>query len=52
MVNNDFNLFSYTGLDIVAMILRYSNEDFDFGPILEKTESHLFKDKDMKDWVL
>lgn len=52
MMHNDFNLTSYTGLDTVHMILKHSNEEFDFGPLISKTEQFLFANKQVNDYVV
>jgi len=34
------------------MILKHSNEDFDFGPLINKTERFLFANKPVNDFVI
>ena len=34
------------------MILKYSNEDFDFGPLLSETEQLLFCNKELNEFVV
>ena len=52
MMHNDFNLTSYNGLDTVHMILKHSNEEFDFRPLINKTEQFLFANKLVNDYVV
>ena len=50
LLHNNLNLHSYNGLDTLRMILKYSNEDFDFGPLMSETEQLLFCDKQLNDF--
>ena len=52
MMHNDCNLTSYNGLETVHMILKHADSDFDFKPLLSKTENYLFADKKISDYVL
>ena len=45
MMHNDYNLTSYNGLETVHMILKHADGDFDFRPLLSKTEHLLFGNK-------
>ena len=52
LVSNDLKLHSFNGLDTLHMILKHSNEDFNFRPLLFKTEELLFCNKSVNEWVL
>lgn len=51
LLHNNLNLHSYNSLDIVRMILKFSNSDFDFEPLMTATEHLLFKNSQLRDWV-
>ena len=42
LMNNDFNLHSQNGLDVLTMILKLSNPDFEFGPLISAIEELIF----------
>ena len=52
LLHNNLNLESYNSLDIVRMILKFSNSDFDFEPLMTATEHLLFRNEHLYEWVL
>lgn len=51
LINNNLNLHSFDGLHLLATILQYSNDDFNFEPLLSDTDKLLFETEDVFLWL-
>ena len=52
ILHNDLNLHSINGLDLLKMILQFSNNDFDFQPLVKSTYEVLFENNQLNDWFV
>ena len=44
------NLHSFNGLDCLALILKLSNDQYDFQPLLRATEQLVFSSHQVRPW--